>query len=127
MPDAPKKQVNWSSTAIQVGTTSGQPQNPSASCKLDLRGLPKDLPTWGHVMPGFQHNLMGVGEFFDAYCKVLFKKTSVAIFYKKGEPVITGWRDNNGPNLWKISFLPNEDDSPVRNQSPDHTRGIQHI
>ena len=84
MPEAPKKQVNWSAPAIQVGTASGQPQTSSSSCKLDLPGVLKDLPTSGNVMPGFHYKPMGIGEFFDAYCKVLFTKTSVAIFDKKG-------------------------------------------
>ena len=68
-------------------------------------------------MPGFHHNLIGIGEFCDADCKVLFIKTSVNVFDKKGHPVITGWRDKNGPKLWNISLLPNDYDSPVRNQS----------
>ena len=68
-------------------------------------------------MPGFHHNLMGIGEFCDADCNVLFTKTSVTIFDKKGEPVITGWWDNNGPKWWNISLLPNEDDYPVINKS----------
>ena len=50
-------------------------------------------------MPGFHYNLMGFGEFFDADFKVLFTKTGVTIFDNKGEPVLTGWRDNNGPKL----------------------------
>ena len=62
-PEAPKKQVNWSDSTIQVGTASGQPQTSSASCKLDLSGLPKDPPTSGHVMPGFHHNLMWMVNF----------------------------------------------------------------
>ena len=67
---------------------------------------------------------MRIGEFCDAYCKVLFTKTSVTIFYKKGELVITGWRDNNGPKLWNNSFLTNEDDSPVLNQAEQTTLGV---
>ena len=40
------------------------------------------------------------------------------------EPGITGWRDNNGPKLWNISLLSNEDDSPVRNQEEQTTLGV---
>ena len=75
-------------------------------------------------MPGFHYNLMGIDKFCDADYKVLFTKTSVTIFDKKGEPVITGWRDNNGPKWWNISFLSNEDDSPVRNQAEHTTLGV---
>ena len=73
-PEAPKNQVNWSSPDIQLGTASGQTQTPSASCKLDMPGLPKHLPTSGHVMPEFHHNPLGIGEFFDAYCKGTLNK-----------------------------------------------------
>ena len=61
--EAHKKQVNCSAPDIQVGTESGQPHTSSASCKLDLPGLPKNLPTSGHVMPAFHHNLFGIGDF----------------------------------------------------------------
>ena len=67
---------------------------------------------------------MGIGEFCDAYYKVTFTKKSVTVFDKKWEPVITGWRDNNGPKLWNISLLPNEDDSPVSNQAEHTTLGV---
>ena len=45
----------------------------------------------------------------------------VTNFDKKGGAVIIGWRDKNGPKLWNISLLPNEDDSPGRNQSEQTT------
>ena len=67
---------------------------------------------------------MGISEFCDADCKLLFTKTSITIFDNKGEPVITGWRDNNGPKLWNISLLPNEDDSPVSNHTEQTTLGV---
>ena len=75
-------------------------------------------------MPGFHDNLLGIGEFCDAECKVPFTKTVVNIFYKKGEPVITGWSDNNGPKLWNISLSHNEDDSRVSNQAEQTTLGV---
>ena len=123
-PDHLKKQVNWSAPSIKVGKASVQPQTSSASCKLDLPGLPKNLPTLGHVMPGFHHNLLGIGEFCDEDCKILFTKTSVAIFDKKGEPFITCWRENNGPKLWNIYLLPNDNDSCGRNQAEQTTIGV---
>ena len=67
-------------------------------------------------MPRFHHNLLWIGEFFDADYKVLFTKTSITIFEKKGDPAITGWRETNGPKSWNISLLPEKDESPVRNQ-----------
>ena len=75
-------------------------------------------------MPGFHHNLLGIGEFCDADCKVLFTKTSVTIFDKKWGLLITCWRENNGPKLWNVSLLPNGDDSPVRNQEEQTTLGV---
>ena len=64
---------------------------------------------------------MGIGEFCDTDCKDLFSKTTVHIFDNKGDPVITFWRENNGPKLWNISLLPNEDDYPVHNQAEQNT------
>ena len=75
-------------------------------------------------MPRFHHNLLGIGKFCDAECKVLFTKTSVTIFNKIGEPVITCWRYNNVTKLWNISLLPNEYGSPVRNQAEQTTLGV---
>ena len=75
-------------------------------------------------MPGFHHNLLGIGEFCDADCKVLFTTTSVTIFDNKREPVITIWSDSNGPKLWNISLLPTEDAPPVRNQAEQTTLGV---
>ena len=63
-------------------------------------------------------------NFANSYFKVLLTKTIVTIFDKKGKPVITGWRDNNGTKLWNIYLLPNEDDSHVRNQSEQTTLGV---
>ena len=123
-PEASKKQVSWSDSDIQVGTASGQPHTSLASCKLDLPCLPKDPPTSGHVIPGFHHNIMGIGEFCDANCKVLFANTSVTVFEKKGGPVITGWRDNNSLKLCNISLLPNEYDSLVRNKEEQTPPGV---
>ena len=96
-PEAPKKKVNLYAPAVQVRKASGQPLNSSASYKLDLPGPSKDPPTSGNVMPGFHHNLMGIGEFCGPDCKVLITKTSITIFDNKLKTVITGWRDNNGP------------------------------
>ena len=67
---------------------------------------------------------MEVGEFCDAYFKVLFTKTSVTIFDNKGGAFITGWRDNNGTKLWNIYLLPNENDSPGQNQAEQTTLGV---
>ena len=75
-------------------------------------------------MPGFHHNLMGIGEFCDADCKFLFTKTSFNNFYRKEEPVITGCRDNTCTKLWNISLLPNENDSPACSQAEQTTLGV---
>ena len=124
MPEAPENQFNWSAPSIQVGIASGQSHTSIDSFKLDLPGLPNYLPIPGHAMPGFHHNILGIGDFFDADCKVIFTKTSVTIFDKNGYPVITGWIDNNSPKLWNIPLLPNEDDSHVRNQAEQTTIGV---
>ena len=91
----------------------------------NLPARPSKRPTnLGTCYAWIHHNLMGIGGFCDADCKVLFKKTSVTIFENKGETVIKGWRDNNGPELWNIYLLPNDNDSCGRNQAEQTTIGV---
>ena len=97
-PEAPKNQVNWSDTAIQVGTSSGQLHNSSASYKIDLPGLQKDLLTSGHVMPVFYNNLLGIGEFCDVDCKFLFTKKASSYLTINGSHSSQARRKTTAPN-----------------------------
>ena len=88
-PNAPVSNIDPQASQIRVGTATGQPQLSSASCELPLEGMPPDL--FGHIMPAFRHNLLGIGILCDKDCKVLFTKEMVIIYDKNNEPFLTGW------------------------------------
>ena len=75
---APVSNVNNSVETIHVGTATVQAQTSEASCELPLPDLPPEL--FGHIMPGFTHNLLGIGNLCDKDWKVLFTKHSVSIY-----------------------------------------------
>jgi len=117
MTGAPLVDVDKTVPKVSVCTAAGQPESSSATCKLARPDLPDDVPTSGYVMPGFHHNLLGIGKFCDAECKVLFTKTTVTIFNKDAVPVLTGWREADGAKLWRMSLLPEEDTMPPQEDS----------
>jgi hypothetical protein len=53
-------------------------------------------------MPSFSHTLIRLGPFADQGCKIVFDKTSVTVFHLDGHPILKGWRDLDGPRLWKL-------------------------
>ena len=71
-PDAPVFNVHKTAATICVSTATGQAQESGASCELPLTDLPPGL--FGHVISGFKHNLLGIGNLCDKDCKVLFTK-----------------------------------------------------
>ena len=114
-PTAPTEQLDPSAPKVRVGTASGQPLVSSADCKLALPAIPDDMPSTGHVMPGFQHNLLGIAPFCDKDCNVLFTKHSVTIYDPTNKPMLSGWREIDGhgnSKLWRISLVPEDDDVP---------------
>ena len=50
--------INTEPPPINVGTTAGTRYTSTASCNLQLPTLPVQ---GGHIIPGFQHNLVGIG------------------------------------------------------------------
>ena len=63
-------------------------------------------------MPGFHHTLIGVGPLCDADCTVTFTHEAVFVQDQQGTPVITGWREASGPQLWRIPLQPGESNIP---------------
>ena len=63
-------------------------------------------------MPGFCHTLICVGPLCDADCTVTFTHAAVIESYARGIPVLTGWRENSGPCLWRITLQPDEENLP---------------
>ena len=75
---------------IPVGTASGEPMTSAVTSDLVITQLPSYFPTAGHVMAGFQENLVGVVPMCDDNCKVTFSKHAVNIYSSTGNPIITG-------------------------------------
>ena len=80
--------------------------------------IPPDL--FGYIMPGFQHNLLGIGNLCDKDCRVVFTKCSVVIYKKINKPFLTGWREADGAKLWRISLKPELNSLPTLPNDPKH-------
>ena len=63
-------------------------------------------------MPGFQENLVGIGLIYDADYSVTFTKDLVRIYSPKGHRVLIGWREIEGPRLWRMYLLLDETSTP---------------
>ena len=64
------------------------------------------------MTPGFCHTLIGAGPLYDADCTLKFTRAAVIVRDARVTPVLTGWRENSGPSLWKISLNPSEENLP---------------
>ena len=101
-----------------MGTEVGHAVKSAASCELPLQDIPPDL--FGHIMPGFQHNLLGIGNMCDKDCRVLFTKRSVVIYNKNNKPILMGWREANRDKLWRILLKPELNPLPTLHNDPEH-------
>ena len=48
----------------------------------------------------------------DADCTFTFTHAEVILRDARGIPVLTGWRENSGPRLWRIALQPDEENLP---------------
>ena len=87
--DATVTNMDRVSAKIHVGTMTGQAQQSDTSCTLPLSDILPGL--FGHIMGGFSHNLLGIGNFCDKDCKVVFTRQTVTIYNKNGKPLLGGW------------------------------------
>mgnify|MGYP000179479062 CR=1 FL=1 len=60
-------------------------------------------------MLGFHENLVGIGPICDTKYSVLFTEDAVHILNPTGTVVLTGWREDTGHRLWRMSLLPDEE------------------
>ena len=84
----------------------GETQQYEVTGNLALPHLPSGFPIKGHLMPGFRHNLIGVGPLYDSDCSVTFTREAITIRDKQGTALLTGWREATGPRLWRIALQP---------------------
>ena len=117
-PGAPVSRLNQTAGKIRVGTAVGHAVESAASCELPLPDIPPGL--FGHIMPGFRHNLLGTGNLCDKDCRVVFTKQSVVIYDKTNRSFLTGWREADGAKLWRISLKPELNSLPTLPNDPEH-------
>ena len=89
------------------------------TCDISIPRLPSKFPNTGHVMPVFQDNLVGMGPMCDADYTVTFTNNAVTVYIPTENPIITGWREVDGPRLWRMSLLTNTEDVPPLSSTPD--------
>ena len=59
-------------------------------------------------MQEFENNLLSMGLFCDAECTVVFSKTDVKVFDKHNNLILQGFRETEGPRMWRFNLLPNQ-------------------
>ena len=104
--------IDRSAPKVTVGTATGKTQSSAGTGELNIPKLPYDFPVTGHIMPGFKNTLMGVGPLCDADCTVTFTREAVIVRDKQRSPVLTGWREQSGPRLWRIALQPGKSNLP---------------
>ena len=78
---------------------------------------------FGHIMPYFRHNILGIGIMWDKDSKFLFTRRSVIIYDKNKNLFLTGWREIDGGKLWRITLKPdlaNAQPCPGDPEDPDN-------
>ena len=110
--DYPIVNVDRSAPKVTVGTATVQYQKSTGTGELNLPKLPYGFPVTGHIMPGFQHTLIVLGPLCDADYTVAFTSAAVIVRDSWNIPVLTGWRKQSGPRLWRIALQTGESDLP---------------
>jgi hypothetical protein len=99
---APVTNYNPHAPTVNVMVANGCPECSVASATLaSIFKLPPAMML-GHVMPSFPHTLIGLGPFANQGCKIVFDKTSVAVFHPDGHPILKGWQDLDRSRLWQF-------------------------
>ena len=66
-----------------------------------------------HIMPSFNNSLIAISRLCDENCTVLFTKHTVNVFDPEGKTILTGWRDQSVPHMWRLSLLPTDNTPPT--------------
>ena len=69
-------------------------------------------------MPGFAHNLVGIGGFCDEDCTVTYTKTDVTIYDPSGVAIVRGWREPPPSELWRMSVVAEGEEVPKPRMVP---------
>ena len=99
---------NYDPTAPTVGVKCANGHPEQSVARATLASVPALPPSsmQGHVMPSFTHTLIRLGPFADQGCTIVFTKTAVNVYHPDGYPILSGWRDLEGPRLWHFPLQP---------------------
>ena len=100
-PAAPCTDINTAAPPIKFGTVSGTRYTSSSSYNFQLPTLPVQ---GGHIVPGFQHNLVGIDPLFDRGCKVVYDKHAVHALDETSNVILQVWCEPTGDRLWRFSL-----------------------
>ncbi len=113
-PDAPVANLDHKAPTVGVRVANGLPERSVASATLaSAPSLPPSAMR-GHVMPSFPHSLIGLGPFADLGCKIVFTKTAVSVIHPDGHSILDGWRELDGPRLWRFPLAPTKPSVPLK-------------
>ena len=101
-PGAPVANLDHKAPTVGVRVANGRPKRSVASATLASAPLLPPAAMQGHVMPSFPHTLIGLGPFADLGCKIVFTKTAVSVIHPEGHSILEGWREQDGPRLWRF-------------------------
>jgi hypothetical protein len=98
----PFANYNPGAPTVSITVANGCPKHFVASATLaSVSALPPPMMS-SYVMPSFTHTLIGLGPFANQGCKIVFNKTLVTVFHPNCHPILKGWRDLDGPQLWQF-------------------------
>ena len=95
---------------------TGQVQRSTATGQLALPNLSNYFPRTCHIIPGFNHTLLGVGPICNANCTLTFICDAVVVRGATNRAILTEWRKEQAPYLWRIALLPENADIPEVHQ-----------
>jgi hypothetical protein len=99
---APVANYNPRTQTVRIMVANRCPEHSDASDTLASVPVLPPSTMAGHVMPFFPHTLIGLGPFANQGCKIVFDKTSVTVYHPNSHPILNGWGDIDGPQLWKF-------------------------
>ena len=101
-PGAPVTDLNPKAPTVGIRVANGRPERSGASATLASAPSLPPAAMQGHVMPSFPHTLIGLGPFADMGCRITFTKTEVSVIDPDGHTILQGWRERDGPRLWRF-------------------------
>jgi hypothetical protein len=112
-PSAPIANLNPKAPSVGVQVANSLPERSVANATLaSVPSLPP-AAMQGHVMPSFPHTLIGLVPFADLGCSIVFTKTTVNVIDPDGQSIVEGWREQDGPQLWRFPLKANKPSLPV--------------